>query len=174
MLCGCHVRPLLLRGLRNIQALSETRLLRPFRRVTHRVLDSQRSCSSSVEENPMWVRVLERSFSFFRCYFDLGMWVIDFLAVIVWYCDYCWKLTLGLLWLMMFLYLMERRIFNLWMIIETWRCCRIVDLFTEGLDYTLFEAERVDFDEIIGLSPYKIACAWRYILIEWAFPVEQY
>ncbi|RVW55508.1 Serine incorporator 3 [Vitis vinifera] len=32
MLCGCHVRPLLLRGLRNIQALSETRLLRPFRR----------------------------------------------------------------------------------------------------------------------------------------------
>ena len=82
------MRPLLLRGLRNIQALGETRLLRPFRRVTHRVLDSQRSCSSSVEENPM-----------------------------------------------------------------------IVDLFTEGLDYTLFEAERVDFDEIIGLSPYKIACA---------------
>ena len=39
---------------------------------------------------------------------------------------------------------------------------RSVILFTEGLVYsTLFESDKVDFHEIIALSPYKICCGLK-------------
>lgn len=108
LLCNCHVRTLHIDRLRDLEEISEDCLLWPIRRLFDRFLDSQRGCSSSFGEIPMYVLPFSYSpsnFSFFFSFeeliivviFEDRSWVLIFHASIHRACNFLCKWIIGCL-----------------------------------------------------------------------------